>query len=459
MAATRLIPMHANKGRSVAKSLKGRTDYVKDDEKTEDGRYIRAYECSPQTVDKEFAISKMEYERITGRSRKNDVIAYQIRQAFKPGEIGPEEANEIGYELAMSFTKGKHAFIVATHTDKEHIHNHIVFNSTKLDCTGKFNNFFLSSFVIQRISDGLCLQHGLSVIKPRKYSERDNKGYQRSSIRSKICADIDRAFEKNPDSIEALLYILEQQGYQIKSGKNIAVKGREQERFIRLKSLPSGYDEESIKKRIAGDFTKSNQLPEKKMDLLINIQEKLAQGKGIGYERWAKKFNVKQMSKVLLFLEAHDVRDYATLADRAKSASKRFDDIRTTIKACEDRMKEISELRKQIINYSKTKDVYVAYRKSGYNPRFLEKHRTEITLHKAAKAYFEKLDGKIPSIKELNSEFEELLSSKRAAYAEYNEAKNERNEYVIAKQNIDAILNADFEQQQKHHEKGRGQTR
>lgn len=168
MAATRLITMHAGKGKTIAKSLKDRTDYAMNTEKTEKGEYINSYACDPKTVDEEFMLSKREYLRITGRQPKGDIIAYQIRQSFKPGEISPEEANQVGYETAMRFTKGNHAFIVATHVDKKHIHNHIIFNSTTLDCTRKFRDFFFVGIVLQRLSDIICLEHGLSVIKPRK---------------------------------------------------------------------------------------------------------------------------------------------------------------------------------------------------------------------------------------------------------------------------------------------------
>lgn len=133
MAATRLIALHKNKGKTVAACLKSRTDYVQNPDKTEQGELVSCHECSPLTVDEEFMLTKRQYELATGRRQKSDVIAYQIRQSFKPGEITAEEANKVGYELAMRFTKGKHAFVVATHTDRHHIHNHVIFNSTALD--------------------------------------------------------------------------------------------------------------------------------------------------------------------------------------------------------------------------------------------------------------------------------------------------------------------------------------
>ncbi len=159
LAATRLIALHKNKGKSVAACLKSRTDYAQNPDKTQQGELVSSYECSPLTVDEEFMLSKRQYELATGRRQKSDVIAYQIRQSFKPGEITAEEANKVGYELAERFLKGKHAFIVATHTDRAHVHNHIIYNSTALDGTRKFRDFLLSGLAVQRLSDLICLEH------------------------------------------------------------------------------------------------------------------------------------------------------------------------------------------------------------------------------------------------------------------------------------------------------------
>ena len=175
MAATRLIPMHISKGKTIARSLGDRTNYAKNPDKTEKGRLVTGYQCDPLTVDEEFLLSKRRYEQITGRRQQHEVIAYQIRQSFKPGEITPEEANRLGRELALRFTKGRYAFIVATHTDRAHIHNHIIYNSTSIDGSRKFKNFWLSSFALQKISDLICLENGLSVITPKPYRERTKR--------------------------------------------------------------------------------------------------------------------------------------------------------------------------------------------------------------------------------------------------------------------------------------------
>ncbi|SFO17832.1 Relaxase/Mobilisation nuclease domain-containing protein [Pseudobutyrivibrio sp. JW11] len=176
MAATRLMALHIVRDRTLAESLKERMDYTEDELKTEQKRYISTYGCDIETADEEFLLSHREYHANVRDIRKKEIIAYQIRQSFKPGEITPEKANKIGYELAMRFTKGDYAFTVCTHTDKKHIHNHIVFNAISMDGKKKFRNFYYSGIALRRISDILCFENGLSIIKPAPYAERKKKG-------------------------------------------------------------------------------------------------------------------------------------------------------------------------------------------------------------------------------------------------------------------------------------------
>lgn len=176
MAATRLMALHIVRDRTLAESLKERMDYTEDELKTEQKRYISTYGCDIETADEDFLLSHREYHANVRDIRKKEIIAYQIRQSFKPGEITPEKANEIGYELAMRFTKGDYAFTVCTHTDKKHIHNHIVFNAISMDGKKKFRNFYYSGIALRRISDILCFENGLSIIKPAPYAERKKKG-------------------------------------------------------------------------------------------------------------------------------------------------------------------------------------------------------------------------------------------------------------------------------------------
>ncbi len=186
---------------------------------------------------------------MTGRRQKSDVIAYQIRQSFKPGEITAEEANKVGYELAMRFTKGKYAFIVATHTDREHIHNHIIYNSTALDSTRKFRDFLLSGLAVQRLSDLICLEHQLSVIEknPTGSGRSAHSIPPKESNRDCLCGVIDNILAEKPKDYEDFLQKLEQQGYEVKRGKYTSVKGTRQKRFIRFRTLGAGYSEEELK--------------------------------------------------------------------------------------------------------------------------------------------------------------------------------------------------------------------
>ena len=451
MAATRLIAMHQNKGRSIMQCLKDRTDYAMNGAKTGEGKYISSYECTPELADLEFAQAKKEYLHKTGRRPNGDVIAYQIRQSFKPGEVTPEEANEVGYETGIRFTKGRHAFIVATHTDRAHIHNHVIFNSTAINCDRKFRDFWFSGLALQRLSDIICIEHGLSVIPKDKPDERKRriKYPKRVSLRDIIREDILKCLRQNPDDFEKLLRLLREEGYVIKLGKHTAIRGKEQKRFIRFHSLGEDFSEENLKKVIAGEkglpeinentsAKNAPQTAERKLDLIVDIQKKMAEGKNGGYIRWAKKYNVKQFAESILFLQQHNIRDLETLNRMVDESSSKYNELLKTIKNAEEKMTENKIIKTSIINYSKTRDTYIAYRKSGYSKKFYEAHRDEITLHKAAKEAFSKFPkSKIPKVKDLNEEFNRMLLEKKEAYSEYKKMKKEMRDYQIAKQNVD----------------------
>ena len=450
MAATRLIALHKNKGKSVAACLKSRTDYAQNLDKTEQGQFVSSYKCSPLTVDEEFMLSKRQYELVTGRRQKNDVIAYQIRQSFRPGEITAEEANKVGYELAMRFTKGKYAFLVATHTDREHIHNHIIYNSTALDCSRKFRDFLLSGLAVQRLSDLICLEHQLSVIEKKPYRERQKRIVYppKESNRDRLCGIIDTILADKPGSYEEFLKKLEQQGYEDKRGKHTAVKDKGQKRFIRFRTLGTGYGEDEIKAVLEGKAKhqpyQKQPLKEQSFQLLVDIQGKMAEGKSVGYKKWATKFNLKEMSKTLLFLQEQKIGSAEELRERAAAATERYHAMGDSIKAAEARLTEIAVLKTHIINYAKTRSAYDAYRKSGYSKKFLEAHREEITLHKAAKAAFDEAGmKKLPKVKELDTEYAELLIKKKATYPDYRKARDEMQELMKAQKNVELFFAED----------------
>ena len=390
---------------------------------------------------------KRQYEQSTGRSQKNNVIAYQIRQSFKPGEITPEEANKVGYELAMRWTKGKYQFFVCTHTDRQHIHNHILYNSTSMDGSRKFRDFLLSGLAVQRLSDVICLEHKLSVIETKPYRERQKRTLYppKESNRDRLCTLIDNILRDKPPDFEAFLQKLEQEGYEVKRGKYTSVKGKRQKRFIRFWTLGEGYSEEEIRAVLEGNAEhRPRQRPvgsakEDAFQLLIDLAAK--QGRGAGYQRWAKKFNLKEISKTLIFLQENKLTNMDELNDKADVAVKRFHELQETIKAAEKRMAEISELRTQIIHYAKTREVYAAYRKAGYSKQFRAEHEVEILLHQAAKEFFDKLGlKKLPKVKDLNAEYAELLKQKKEVYPGYRKAREEMQRLLRAQKNIERFF-------------------
>lgn len=462
MAATRLIAVHINKGKTAAQSLADRLDYSHNPMKTNEGEFITGYECDPRTAWEEFLLTKREYEQKTGRQQKGDVLAYQIRQSFKPGEITAKDANRLGYELAMRFTKGKHAFTVSTHIDKAHIHNHIYFNSTALDGTRKFKNFWFSGIALQRVSDLICLENGLSVIEKKVCKSKTKREYpKKENFRDKICATIDTILAENPKDFEEFIKQMELAGYECKRGKYVAVKGKGQERFVRFRSLGDGYSQEEIMAVISGSSsyqpkTKKKPVPEStKLNLILDIQEKLVQ-KGPGYQRWATVYNLKQMAKTLLFLRDHNVESFGELKEKTDKSVEHVAKLSDDIKSAEKRIAEIHVLKQHIINYSKTRDVYIEYRKSGYSKKYFEEHREEITIHKAAKQAFDELElKKIPRVRELNEEYYELMAEKKKMSAEYYKTRNSMQELLKAQKNIEMFLNIEQKQDEKQKEQER----
>ena len=405
MATTRIMPLHIGKGRTESQAISDIIDYVENPQKTDNGKLITGYGCDSRTADAEFLLAKRQYIAATGRIRgADDVIAYHVRQSFKPGEITPEEANRLGVEFAKRFTKGNHAFVVCTHIDKAHVHNHIIWSAVNVDCDRKFRNFWGSTRAVRRLSDTICIENGLSIVEdPRPHGKSYNKwlgdGYSEAEIRAVLAGEKQHTPRKKP-----------------------AVQ------------------------------------PEPpKVNLLVDIQAKLQAGKGAGYARWAKVFNLKQMAQTVNFLTEHNLLDYAELAEKAAAATAHHNELSAQIKAAEKRMAEIAVLRTHIVNYAKTRETYVAYRKAGYSRKFREEHEEEILLHQAAKSAFDEMNvKKLPKVKELQAEYAKLLEEKKKTYAEYRRSREEMRELLTAKANVDRLLKMD-EEQKKEQEKDHGQ--
>ena len=465
MATTRLMPLHSGKGRTVAEALGRVTDYVKNPEKTNSGDLVAAYQCNPSIADQEFLFSKRQYAAITGRERKdNNVIAYHLRQSFKPGEITPELANKIGYDLAMSLTKGKHAFIVCTHVDKQHIHSHIVFNSTAIDCTRKFRNFWRSSFAVRRISDMLCLENGLSVIaepKPSRGSYGIWLGEGKSpTIRERLEQIIDTALGQGCKDFDSFLVAMKAAGAEVKRGKHLAFKIPNGKRFVRCDSLGDDYTEAAIMERISGKrivAPKAKAAVKSKPNLLIDIQTKMQQVNSPGFERWAKIFNLKEMARTVIYLQENGLTDLGELERACDAAVQKFNDLGDQMKVAERRMKDISELQRQIGTYGKTQAIYEQYRKltGRKKEKFYEQHSSEITACQAAKQYFNSLGlKKLPSMQSLKQEYAVLQAEKKKRYPEYRQAKEKMIELLTAKNNVERILGATEKEKNRDRQQG-----
>ncbi len=449
-----MLQRHANEGESIAEAIRDCLDYGKNPEKTEDGKYISSYECDPATVAAEFLLAKASYKAMTGREQKkgSDVLCYQIRQSFYPGEITPEEANRVSYELAMRWTKGRHAFIVTTHTDKQHIHSHIYYNSTTLDCTRKFRNFWGSSFALRRLSDRLCLENGLSIVenpKPRSKGKFRNYGEWQAgqkkplTYQDRLRAAIDTALAKKPADFPAFLSLMEQAGYEVKQRRGaISFRAPGQERFTRLRSdtLGEGYSETDIRAALSGSRQRPGQ-PRQKISLAIDIQSRL-QGKGPGYERWAKVFNLKQMAAALAYLQDNGLTDYEQLEQKATAATEHFHKLSDQIKSTEAALHTNMELKAATVQYAKTRPVFEKYKASKYSKKFLAEHEADIELYRAACADFKAILGgaKLPKMDTLKEEGRKLSEQKKKFYAEYRKAKVDMQEVTTIKANIDYLL-------------------
>ena len=449
-----MLQRHANERESIAEAIRDCLDYGKNPEKTEDGKYISSYECDPATVAAEFLLAKASYKAMTGREQKkgSDVLCYQIRQSFYPGEITPEEANRISYELAMRWTKGRHAFIVTTHTDKQHIHSHIYYNSTTLDCTLKFRNFWGSSFALRRLSDRLCLENGLSIVenpKPRSKGKFRNYGEWQAgqkkplTYQDRLRAAIDTALAKKPADFPAFLSLMEQAGYEVKQRRGaISFRAPGQERFTRLRSdtLGEGYSETDIRAALSGSRQRPGQ-PRQKINLAIDIQSRL-QGKGPGYERWAKVFNLKQMAAALAYLQDNGLTDYEQLEQKATAATEHFHKLSDQIKSTEAALHTNMELKAATVQYAKTRPVFEKYKASKYSKKFLAEHEADIELYRAACADFKAILGgaKLPKMDTLKEEGRKLSEQKKKLYAEYRKTKADMQEVTTIKANIDYLL-------------------
>ena len=444
MAVTKIKPVKS----TLSKAL----DYIENPDKTDGKMLISSFGCSYETADIEFGYT------LSQALDKGNNLAFHLIQSFAPGEVDYEKAHEIGKQLADAVTKGQHEYVVTTHIDKGHIHNHIIFCAVNFVDHHKYNSNKRSYYGIRNMSDKLCRENGLSVVVPGKGSKgKSYAEYQAektgTSWKGKLKIAVD-ALIPQVSSFEELLQRLQAAGYEIKPGKYVSCRAPGQERFTRLKTLGADYTEEAIRERIAGRRAKAAKAPgeQRGVSLLIDIENSIKAAQSKGYEQWAKIHNLKQAAKTMNFLTEHKIEQYADLVSRIEEMAAESGQAADALKNAEKRLADMAVLIKNVSTYQKTKPVYDAYRKARNREKYRAGQEQAIILHEAA-ARSLKASGiaKLPNLAALQSEYEALQAQKEALYADYGKLKKKVREYDIIKQNIDSIVQAD---RQPEREKG-----
>ena len=436
MAVTKIKPIKS----TLSKAL----DYIENPDKTDGKMLVSSFGCSYETADIEFG-----YTLSQARDKGNN-LAFHLIQSFAPGEVDYQKAHEIGRQLADAVTKGQHEYVLTTHIDKGHVHNHIIFCAVNFVDHHKYNSNKRSYYGIRNMSDKLCRENGLSVVVPGKGSKgKSYAEYQAektgTSWKGKLKTAVD-ALIPQVSSFEELLTRLQAAGYEIKPGKYVSCRAPGQERFTRLKTLGADYTEEAIRERIAGKRTRTVKAPKQQrgVSLLIDIENSIKAAQNKGYEQWAKIHNLKQAAKTMNFLTENKIEQYADLVSRIEEMAAESGQAADALKNAEKRLADMAVLIKNVSTYQKTKPVYDAYRKARNKEKYCAGQEQAIILHEAAARSLKAAGiAKLPNLAALQSEYEALKAQKEALSADYGKLKKKVREYDIIKQNIDSILQAD----------------
>ena len=408
---------------------------------------MSSFGCSYETADIEFGFT------LAQAIEKGNNLAHHLIQSFEPGEVDYEKAHEIGKQLADAVTKGQHEYVLTTHIDKGHIHNHIIFCAVNFVDYRKYNSNSAATTAYGTMSDKLCRENGLSVVVPGKGSKgKSYAEYQAEKVgtswKGKLKIAVDTLIPQVA-SFEELLQRLQAAGYEIKPGKYISCRAPGQERFTRLKTLGADYTEEAIRERIAGKRTKAAKVPKEQrgVSLLIDIENSIKHKRAGASEQMGGKYhNLKLAAKTMNFLTEHKIEQYADLVSRIEEISAENEKTADALKSVEKRLADIAVLIKHVTTYQKTKPLYEAYRRSKDKDAYRAKHESSLILHEAA-AKTLKASGitKLPNLAAMQEEYGKLQAQKEALYADYGKLKKQVKEYDIIKQNIDSILRLEKE--------------
>ena len=433
MAITKIKP--------VKSTLKKALDYIQNPDKTDGKMLVSSFGCSPETADIEFAFT------IAQALDRGNNLAHHLIQSFEPGEVDYQKAHEIGKQLADAVTKGQYEYVLTTHIDKGHVHNHIIFCAVNFVDHHKYNSNKRSYYGIRNMSDRLCRENGLSVVVPQKGGK--GKSYAEyiaektgTSWKGKLKISVDGLIPQ-VSSFEELLSRLQGLGYEIKPGKYVSCRAPGQERFTRLKTLGADYTEEAIRERIEGRRTRTAKAPkaERGVSLLIDIENSIKAAQSRGYEQWAKIHNLKQAAKTFNFLTEHQISRYEDLTAKITEIQTESDKAGDALKEVEKRLADMAVLIKNVSTLQKTKPAYDTYRKARNKDRYRAAHEGTVILHEAAaKALKAAGISKLPNLAALQTEYEKLQEQKEALRADYGKLKKQVREYDVIKQNIDSIL-------------------
>ena len=437
MAVTKIKAIRGTLSKAIA--------YILNPEKTDEKLLVSSYGCASETAAREFEWTR----KIAEQKGMNPVriIARHVIQSFEIGEVTPELAHEIGKQFADEILGGKYEYVLTTHIDKDHVHNHLIFNAVDFVDYHAYKSYKRIYYDMREVSDRLCKENGLSVIPPSQNKGMGYKEYTEAkrgtSWKQKLKQTIDRLVITAKD-YDDFLRLMQEAGYEIKTGKYISFRAKGQERFTRSKTIGENYTEERIKERIAGRTPRRNrrQTVPKGISLIGDIQERIRLIDSKGYEYKAKLTILKEAARTLNYLTEKNLLQYADLEKKVEDVHSSYDRTGKELKGVEARLREVQPLIKNISNYQRLKPVYDAFQKAKDKPGFKAKHEAELVIFEAARSTLLAMQGdeKLPSLKTLQAEQQRLLDEQQRLYDERAKLKKEVKQIETIKSNVDTFL-------------------
>ena len=447
MAVTKIKAIRGTLSKAIA--------YILNPEKTDEKLLVSSYGCASETAAREFEWTR----KIAEQKGMNPVriIARHVIQSFEIGEVTPELAHEIGKQFADEILGGKYEYVLTTHIDKDHVHNHLIFNAVDFVNYHAYKSYKRIYYDMREVSDRLCKENGLSVIPPSQNKGMGYKEYTEAkrgtSWKQKLKQTIDRLVITAKD-YDDFLRLMQEAGYEIKTGKYISFRAKGQERFTRSKTIGENYTEERIKERIAGRTPRKSQrqTTPKGISLIGDIQERIRLIDSKGYEYKAKLTILKEAARTLNYLTENNLLQYADLEKKVEDVHSSYDRIGKELKGVEARLREVQPLIKNISNYQRLKPVYDAFQKAKDKPGFKAKHEAELVIFEAARSTLLAMQGdeKLPSLKTLQAEQAQLFEEQERLYAERNRFKKEAKQIETIKSNVDTFLSPSADHDRDH---------